>query len=78
MFDPVIAHEELSDGHKKLVGLYQEVLLSEDEGTLEDDMWFPKAVKAVGEDAGVVISEVSARWPHGQVSEQQIRQHCSI
>ncbi|RUQ67320.1 hypothetical protein ELZ19_07010 [Brucella abortus] len=78
MTDYVIEHENLTDGGKKLVGLYQEARLAQDESGGEDGMWFDEAVAKVRDDADAAVEFVSANWPHGKVTVADVRKHCGL
>lgn len=77
-FDAIEKFETLTSGEKKLVGLYQEVRLSQDEDGGEDGMWFDEAVLKVSEDAHKTVKFVAGNWPHGFASVSAVKNECGI
>lgn len=73
-------HEQMPEGLKFLVGLYQETRLSSDPAGGEDGMWFVAAVEAVATRTDDAVNYVAAHWPHDRnaISPALIRQRCNI
>jgi len=77
-FDAIEKFETLAAGEKTLVGLYQEVRLSQDEDGGEDGMWFDEAVRSVSTDSHKAVKFVACNWPQGAVSVSAVKNHCGV
>ena len=75
MTDYIIEASKLSKGQNKLIGLYQEMLLSQDQSGGVDGMWFDEATQAVMDDTDAVLAKVSE---HFKVTESVVRKHCGL
>ncbi|UFK26685.1 hypothetical protein [Roseobacter phage RDJL6] len=77
-FDAVETFETMTAGKRELVGLYQEVRLSQDEDGGEDGMWFDEAVQKVEADVDATVKFVADNWPHGSASVEAVRNTCDL
>ena len=71
----VLAHEAATDPEKHLIGLYQEVLLREDDSGGPNMIWFGKAVSAVKADPNTVVTRVALGF---KVSPARVRKECGL
>lgn len=75
MTDYIIEAGKLSKGQNKLIGLYQEALLRQDETGGEDGLWFNKATQAVMDDTNAALAYVSAFF---KTTDRAIIKHCGL
>ncbi|WP_458789299.1 hypothetical protein [Adonisia turfae] len=74
-FDEHEAFENLSTGEQKLVGILQEIRLTEDETGGEDMMWFRECVRAVSTDLAAAVAKVAQTH---ELDESEVRRHCRL